>query len=194
MSSTLTIYAVSFARLTQVPGSRDRRLLEEVLTECEWFLSEIDELADEEAEVPPCREAVAQIIEGAPMAAHCGYVYGYALEAICACLGRELTEVSAISRATRWLDTVDLLLDSSGVPVRLSNLVFGVCPVKIPTPDDSPCVGSWAPEVIPAALQAVRRLDLAPLDSEMAATVTQIRDWLETVSADPEDGLIGFLS
>ena len=104
--------------------------------------------------MPGCRR---EIIEGAPLAAHLGYLYGYALEAICAHLGRELPGVSSISRAAAWIDVVDEPLEGKGIPIGLSTLVFGVCPVGIPTPDDHPSIGSWPPHVIPGALEAIRR-------------------------------------
>src|SRR3954451_15373640 len=124
MSSTLSVYAISFDRLKEVPGSRNHRLVESISRDLEYFLNQIDELRDEEeGVVPTCREAVAQIIEGAPLSPRLGYLYGYALEAICAHLGRELLAVHAIGRAAAWVDGVDDLLQGRGVPVRLSDLV-----------------------------------------------------------------------
>ncbi len=194
MSSTLNIYAVAFDRLKQVPGSGDRRLAEAIGADLEYFLSQVDELRDEEEPAPSCREAVAQILEGAPLAPHLGYLYGYALEAICAHLGRELPNVPAISRASAWIDGVDEFLRGNGVPVRLSGLVYGGCPVDIPPPDDYPCIGSWPPPVIPGALAAIRRVGLAGVGYDTAETITRVRGWLEAAAADPGVGLIGFLS
>jgi hypothetical protein len=194
MSSTLSVYVISFDRLKKVRGSRDRGLVEAIGAELESFLSQVDELRDEDEDVPTCRDAVAQIIEGAPLAAHLGYLYGYALEAICAHLGRELPGVSSISRAAAWIDVVDELLEGKGIPIGLSTLVFGVCPVDIPTPDDHPSIGSWPPHVIPGALEAIRRADLAGSDDETTETIAQVRGWLEAAAGDPEEGLMGFLS
>ena len=194
MSSTLSVYVISFDRLKNVRGSRDRGLVEAIGAELEYFLSQVDELRDEDEDVPTCRDAVAQIIEGAPLAAHLGYLYGYALEAICAHLGRELAGVSSISRAAAWIDVVDEFLVGKGIPIGLSNLVFGVCPVDIPTPDDHPSIGSWPPHVIPGALEAIRRADLAGSDDGTTETIAQVRGWLEAAAGDPEEGLMGFLS
>jgi hypothetical protein len=195
VSSTITVYAVPFDRLRRVPGSRDPGLAEAVGTEFGYFLSRIDELKkDEDEGVPTCREAVGQIVAGAALSPRLGYLYGYALEAICAYLGRELPAVHAISRAAAWVDGVDDLLHGRGVPVRLSDLVYGGCPVAIPPPDDSPCIGSWPPRVIPAALGAIRGAGLAGLDHESAGTLAQVRGWLEAAAEDPGDGLVGFLS
>jgi hypothetical protein len=193
MSSTLSVYVISFDRLKKVRGSRNRGLVEGIGAELEYFLSQVDELRDEDEDVPTCRDAVAQIMERAPLATHLGYLYGYALEAICAHLGRELPGVSSISRAAAWIDVVDELLEGKGIPIGLSTLVFGVCPVDIPTPDDHPSIGSWPPHVIPGALEAIRRADLAGSDDETTETIAQIRGWLEA-AGDPEEGLMGFLS
>ena len=74
MSSTFSVYAVPYDRLKRVPGSRDRDLVEAIAGVHEYFFAQIDELADEEEEVPSCREALAQIVEGAALAGHLGYL------------------------------------------------------------------------------------------------------------------------
>ena len=89
---------------------------------------------------------------------------------------------------------LDEFLRGKGIPIGLSNLVFGVCPLDMPTPDDQPSIGSWPPHVIPGALEAIRRADLAGSDYETTETITQIRGWLEAAVANPEEGLVGFLS
>lgn len=196
MGATFTVYAVPFDQLRRVPGSGDRALVAAIAASGAYFLAQVDDLADADAgeEVPTCREALGQLVDGRPMAGHLGYLYGYALEAICAHLGRELEGVSAISRASGWIDPVDAFLGAAGVPVALTDLVFGPCPVAIPTPDDHPFIGSWPPAAIPAALAALRRADANGLDEEAAATVALIRDWLEAAAAEPGLGLVGFLS
>src|SRR4029077_1759365 len=97
-------------------------------------------------------------------------------------------------RASAWIDKVDGYLKGKGVPIALTDLVFGVCPLDLPTPDDNPFIGSWPPRVIPGALDALRRVDLSDADHDTAETVAQIRDWLETPASDPDEGLIGVLS
>jgi len=194
MSSTFSVYAVSFDRLRRVPGSRDRALIEAIATTHEDFFAQIDELADSEEEVPTCREALEQLVEGSPLADHLGHLYGYALEAVCAHLGRELDGVPAISGASGWIDPVDAFLREKGVPITLTDLVFGASPVDLPTPDDHPYIGSWPPESIPTALAAIRGVDTAGLDFETAETVDLIRGWLEAAASEPGAGLVGVLS
>lgn len=196
MSSSLSAYAISFDHLKRVPGSRDRALVEAVGVEFADFLGRIDDLKDEDAEdpIPSCLEAIAQIVDRAPLADHAGYVYGYAVEALCGHLGRELPNVAGISGASDWLNEVDEMLTARGVPLSLSSLVFGECPVEIPRPDDHPFIGSWPPHVIPQALDVMRHVDLSGLDFEMTETFEQILAWLEITARAPENGVVGFLS
>ncbi len=200
MSATLNVYAISFERLRRVPGSRDSALVGAIGAELEDFLGQIDRLRDdpdedEEAdEVPTCLEAVGQIVDGAPLLSHLGYLYGYAFEAICAHLGRELPGISGIVGTWDWAGEVDEVLRGGGMPVGLNDLIFGRCPIQIPAPDDVPCLGSWPPEVIPGALQAIRSLDLDGLDPEMTDTIAQVRRWLEAAAEEPGLGLVGVLS
>src|SRR5262249_34899994 len=133
-------------------------------------------------------------IAGTPLSPQFGYLYGYALEAICAYVGRELPNVPGICGTSAWVDKVDAYLRREGVAVGLAELIYGSYPVEIPEPDDYPFIGSWPPQVIPGAVEAIRRADVRGLDFEMAETVTQIRAWLEAVAEDPEEGLVGFLS
>lgn len=134
MNSTFSVYAVPFGRLKRVPGSRDRDLVEAIAGAHEYFFAQIDELADEEDEVLSCQEALAQVVEG--------YPFGYILEAVCGHLGREFDGVYSISRASGWLGPVDEFLRARGVSIALSVLVFGACPVDIPTPNEDPFIGS----------------------------------------------------
>ena len=122
------------------------------------------------------------------------YLYGYGLEAICAHIGEELPNICPIARATAWIKGVDALLESKGVSVRLTTLVFGGSPVPIPEPDDYPGIGEWSASEVPAALAALRSLDLTGVDEEMAETFAQIRGWLEEAAKRPGVSIIGFLS
>ncbi len=131
-------------------------------------------------------------MEGAALSPRRGYVYGYALEAICAYLGRELPNVTGICGASAWFEKVDAVLRGNGLPVGLTDLVYGDCPVAIPPPDDCPCIGSWPPQAVAGALAAIRGVDPGGLGHEMAEAVGQVRAWLE--AAGPGEGLVGFLS
>lgn len=194
MGSTFRVYAVPFGRLKRVPGSRDRALADAIAVEHADRFADVDDLADEEEDVPTCREALDRLVDGEIRADDPGYVYGYVLEAVCSHLGRELEGVSGISGASGWIDPVDTFLRSRGFPLELVGLVFGACPVEFPTPDDAPYIGSWPPEAIPAALESIRAVDESGEDFDVAETVGLIRRWLEAAAEEPDCGIVGVLS
>lgn len=196
MGSTFRVLAVPFDRLVRAPGSRDRALATAVAVEQADRFAAIDAMADEDEEppAPSCREALDRILDGEPRADDPGYVYGYAVEALCAHLGRELEGVSGISGASGWIEPVDDFLGPRGFPVTLSSLVFGRCPVMIPRPDEHPFIGSWPPDSVPGALAAIRAVDASGEDDDTRESVDLIRGWLEAASEQPGWGLVGFLS
>lgn len=192
MSSSINVYAVPIERLEQAVGSGDRSLVDAIVRDQEFFLSTIDDI-DDEAETT-CAQAVSDLIAGAPSEDVPGYLYGYALEAICAQLGQELTNICPIAKATRWIECVDAVLERNRVPERLTDLVFGGSPVPIPEPDDCPCIGRWSASQVTEALAVLRSLDGSDLDPEMAQTFDSIRAWLEAAAQTPGAAVVGFLS
>jgi hypothetical protein len=192
MSSAINAYAVPLDRLKQVVGSGDQATIDAIVAGHKAFLSSIDDI-DDEATIT-CADAVADLVNGEIVENVPGYLYGYGLEAICAHIGEELPNICPIARATAWIKGVDALLESKGVSVRLTTLVFGGSPVPIPEPDDYPGIGEWSASEVPAALAALRSLDLTGVDEEMAETFAQIRGWLEEAAKRPGVSIIGFLS
>jgi hypothetical protein len=192
MSSSIYVYLVSTAQLKQGVGSGDGGLLSAIIIDQDDFLARIDEI-DEEAEFI-CAEAVADLIHGRTQEECPEYLYGYALEAICAQVGKELANICPIVRASDWINDIDAQLVAAGVPVSLEMLVFGGSPVPIPTPEDYPCIGTWPAEKIPTALAAMNALDLSSFDDETETTFDQIKEWLKAAATKPGSSLIGFLS
>lgn len=189
MSSSITVYAVSLDRLRQLIGSRDQSFVDEVHRSMKRFLSRVDEI-DDEAELK-CGEAVAELIHDR-LSDGPGYLYGYALKAICATAGTELPNIPQITDATGWIDEIDKLLTRLDVPLRMKSLVFRGSPVPIPEPDDYPCLGFWTEAEIAAALPALRALN--PDDAgEESDTLIQIREWIAK-TASTHHAIVGFLS
>jgi hypothetical protein len=191
MSSGIDVYAVSIERLNQLAGSRDPDLVGAVIEQQHDFLESIDAL-DEEGQMS-CAHALAEVVNGEISGEMPGYLYGYAVKALCAHVGKELPGISPIARGSEWIEEIDGLLTSRQIPLQLSTLVYGGSPLEIPQRDDYPFIGSWAAEEIPAALEAFRALDTAALDPEMAETLVQMRTWLEAAAATPGTSLVGFL-
>lgn len=192
MSSAINVYAVSVQRLEQILGSRDRALIDAIVARTADFLASIDEI-DDEAELT-CADAVADLINGETSEDAPGYLYGYALEAICAHVGVELPNICPIVRATDWIEEVDAILDRKGIPIRLERLVFGGSPVPIPEPDDYPAIGHWPAADITGALAAFVAIDVSDIAADMAETIAQVRDWLKRAAKIEDASIVGFLS
>ncbi len=192
MSNSINVMVVELDKMRRAIGSGDRKLIEAIQKDQEWFLSTIDDI-DDEAELK-CAQAVEHLIVGNPSDDYPGYLYGYALEAICRQLGRELENICPICGAGDWLEEVDAALKIHKIPLEISTLVFGLCPVEIPQPDDYPMIGSWPPQSIPPALAALKWLEMFGMDREMTDTFRQIRSWLADAATTPECAIVGFLS
>jgi hypothetical protein len=192
MSSGINVYAVPLARLTQVVGSRDRSMIEAIVKANDDFLSGIGDI-DPDAELT-CADAVAGLINGDPPGDAPGYLYGYAVEAICWYVGEELPNICPISGASDWIEQVDALLEGKGIPLRLNALVYGGSPVSIPAPDDYPFIGNWSAAELAAARTPLENADLTDAGPEMTATLQQIRGWVEATAKQPDVSIVGFLS
>ncbi len=192
MSSDITVFAINSDQLRTALGSRDRALSATIVAGAADYLASINEINDEAGLT--CAEAVAQLIDGETSPDVPGFLYGYALEAMCGHLGRELPNICPIAGASEWIEEVDEFLKSQGVTISLNDLVMCGSPVPIPQPDDYPFIGFWPAEEVPAALASIRGVDLAPLDQEMAETIEQMRQWLEETVKTPGASVVGFLS
>jgi hypothetical protein len=192
MSSSLNVYALPMERLRQLIGSRDQTTIDAIVEGKEDFFSGVDDI-HEEVELT-CADAVAELLNGEWSEDAPGYLYGYALEAICSHIGETLPNICPISRASDWIEEVDALLEDKGIPVRLTGLVDGGSPVPIPEPDDYPFIGTWTAAELALAKSAFESADLTDIDPEMALTLQQVRDWVQAAERNPGASLIGFLS
>ena len=192
MSSSINVYAVPLERLRQVVGSRDQTVIDAIVEGHEDFLSSIDDI-DDDAELS-CADAVAELINGELSEDAPGYLYGYAVEAICSHVGEALPNICPIAGASDWIEEVDALLEGKGIPIRLNGLVYGGSPVSIPEPDDYPFIGSWSAAELAAAKTAFDNADLTDVDPEMAETLQQMRRWVEAAANGPGVSTVGFLS
>src|SRR6185312_9331206 len=102
MSSSLNAYAVSLDQLRQVVGSRDKALIDAIISGHARFLTTIDNI-DEEADFS-CAQAVAHLVNGEIDEDVPGYLYGYAVEATCLHVGRKLPNVCPIGSS--WIEEV----------------------------------------------------------------------------------------
>lgn len=191
MSTAINVYALPLGTLQQAVGSGDSSLLDAIMEEQAEFLESIDAI-DEDAEAT-CADALAELVHGEVSEDVPGYLYGYALQALCAHLGETLPNICPIAGASEWIGKVDGVLEGMGIPLRLSMLVQGGSPVAIPEPEDYPFIGMWQAEGIAAALAGFRGLAMGSLESEMAETLGQLRGWVEAAAGTRGSSLIGFL-
>jgi hypothetical protein len=191
VSSSISVYAVSLEKLTSVVDSRDTQLVSTIAAQQANFLERVDEINDE-AELS-CLDALKHLVNGDELNESHGYLYGYALEALCMQLGAELPNISGISGAGEWIEKTDSMLARHQVPLSLSTLVYGGSPIQIPQPDDYPFIGSWPVREIASALSVLERIDKNALDPEMAETFGQLEGWM-TAALERGSAIIGFLS
>jgi hypothetical protein len=182
---------VSVERLKQVVGSCDKAMIDAIAEGHEDFLSSIDDI-DEDAELT-CADAVAELINDELSEDGAGYLYGYAVEAICSHLGLELPNICPIAGTSDWIEEIDSLLKDKGIPLRLTGLVYGGSPVPIPEPDDYPFIGAWTAAQIAAAKTAFDNADLADVEPDLSETLELIRGWVEAATGRPDVSVVGFL-
>src|SRR5687768_15969189 len=117
MSSTITAYAISLDTLESAIGSNDEDLLSDIAEQRAGFLESIDDINDE-AELT-CLDALTHLVNGADVNDDYGYLYGYAVEALCMHLGHVLDNVSGISGSADWIEEPVALLAVQKIPLTL---------------------------------------------------------------------------
>lgn len=198
MSETLYPYAVPGTRLAAVPGSRDRKLLTRIRREyplAGWIdalIVESNERAEEFGEESRIEvtfvEAARRIVYGEPLlGADESFVYGFAYDAICRCLGRELP----CAFLPFDFDPLDNALAKQGIPLRVTALCFGGPVFPLPPRGEFPSLGRWTDEEIAAAKGPLQQAALGDLDSILASCVNQILEWDPML--DDGDWVIGVL-
>lgn len=192
MSNSINVYAVELSRVDAIIGSCDQSLIDAIVREHEAFLSSIDDI-DSDSELT-CADAVADLINGESADDAAGYIYGYASEAIYSHLGETLPNICSVVGASEWLDKVDAVLETNGIPVRLNLLVYRGSPIAIPEPDDYPFIGSWTTEEIAAAKTAFENADMTDSESDMLGILNQVRGWVVVAAKNKDCSIVGFLS
>jgi len=149
MSYTLVPYLVDLDELRRVVGSGDAALLERARERAPDTFAEPER--DEDDEEVSVGTALRHLVMGEPPQADSAHQYGYALEHLCAVLGRGLD--AGWWEAIRWP-----VLDATG----MSEVLDSGPPVPLPKIADFPRIGFLEPPAI-AALAA--RAAAGPLAS-----------------------------
>jgi len=187
MGSTLDVYAISLERLTQAAGSGDQSLIAAIKTSQGDFLASVDEINDEAGFT--CAEALAELVNGGISQRELGYLYGYAVKAICMHLGKELSGAGPFSRISGWTEEVDASLKAHGIPLAIDDVLYAGSPVRIPEPDDYPFIGHMTPDIVAPTLAAFQAQPAAADNEDLLL----IRGWLEEAAKIPGGALVSFI-
>ncbi|HZO13295.1 MAG TPA: hypothetical protein VFB62_08545 [Polyangiaceae bacterium] len=182
-------YLVDREALLQSVGSKDVRLLRELLDEHEEHMEELDRNDEAAIELgaPGVAEALCDLIEGRAPHRH-GVPYHYALELLCQRFGTLLDNGAWYPCGWGFVEELDRKLFEQGVSLSIRELLDGGAPLTLPPPLDFPAVGHLTPEDSRAArgaLQAVRREEL---EVDQWRALTELDGWLS--QADTHDQLL----
>ena len=134
MSYTVTCYQVDIDELKKLCPSKDRNVLKTILRKQSAHIEDSnDYFADDiEEGAPPLETALTHLIMGEEMNSEFGFMYGYALEALCIHLGQRLEMDAFESMTGGWFWEL---------PDRIQSLVLSGSPIKLPDIDDFPNIG-----------------------------------------------------
>ncbi len=193
MNPKTDAYIVPFAELKRAAGSGDQTLLRAISRECAGLLAEADDNREED-ETLTCADALADLINGADLdeVEDSAYLYGLALEAMCAYFGEFVGDVYG-----RWNEELDAWFVAHGIPLRFTDLVCGSAVIDLPKFFGFPEIGSWSPDVVSAAAASLRTINLLGVlqmekDDELAEVVGEVIKWVDQASQRPGWGIVGF--
>ncbi len=187
------IYAVPLAELRVLPGTKraaqKKKLVRMILKD---FIGreEIDEMAAEfDLDGPPTTLAAAaqHILDGGPLLDDDrGFLYGYAVEALCWAIGN----THFLPMDFPSYEAMDAYLTEHGSPVTLEKLLFSGFPLTIPDPDCYPSAGVWEHEDVRAASTFLA--SLPDPEGPLGVGIGEIRAWVADALSRPGEGLVGF--
>ncbi|MBA9005050.1 DUF7691 family protein [Thermomonospora cellulosilytica] len=197
MSYAIMPYAVRMDDLRSMIGSRDRRLLDGLLTHYADELADIDGLRDNVGlggdEVTSAQTALRQMIMGEEYDQRIGFVYGYCFKLLC----RVLKGTSTLgndgwwSMRFGWFGMVHEELKNAGVDFDPTSLIFSGTPFGLPS-TDFPCIGHTTPDEMRGLLESLGPLGPDSVgDPDAWTAIRQIREWLE-ICLETERDLVCF--
>lgn len=196
MSQGLMVYLVPRDELLAAPGSQDREL---VTTICEQFAEDLEQF-DSDFETgnpdvwhgPSARGAVAELIAGRPsMAEDDAGLYTAAFGLLCRYYGEMLSNSFFCPCRTEWLNHLDNIMATGGVPLSLGNLWCIAPPVRPPW-DRLLDFGHWPADAMRAAVAPLDRLLPSVTDPEEREAFKTVQSWLRAAEPVPGSILVGF--
>lgn len=197
MSMGMQVYLVGEAEVKDAPGSCDDELLERLRfdTDGNDSLAPLDEeLADVmEDECPGFThaDALADIIAGRVTRPGAGFVYAYAFEHICSCLG-DWVHDHFHRCGPDLLTKFDTLFEAHNVGLRFCGGLVDRPPVPLPDVSDGPSLGHWTAAEAAAAAPAFRAMRAAGPHGEpwFEEMLDEVGDWLVKMETKPGSMLV----
>jgi DNA integrity scanning protein DisA with diadenylate cyclase activity len=191
MSYTLSPIAVKLDEVNAVFGSKNKKLLAQLVKEFADDFEQIDSMAtdyvdeDEGEAAFTCEQALTHMIMGEEyVEEEFGFVYGYSFEFLCRHFGDSLSNDNWSAMRYAWAERVDQELKALKIgekTLRIVRLMERGAPVTLPDIDDFPGIGYMTLKEIESALNVLTPEKLATIkDKEVQDALTEVRGWLET--------------
>jgi hypothetical protein len=196
MGYGVSAYVVRGKELLAVPGSKNQKLLRQIIKQYGSDMKRDDEQYDTTL---PQAEVMKEIVYGRLSLPDEGSLYAYTFEYLCKWVGEVLPNGEFVPCNSAWLKKLDRLLQ---LPISLMGLVNGELPVELPRPDDFPGVGYWPHDQIESAAPMLRtKLFEKPTtalkkamvaDPSLSRSLRQLNGWLWRALGEPGSMIIGF--
>jgi hypothetical protein len=199
MGYILTPISVDLGQVSGVIGSKNKRLISDLVKMFGGDFDQFDEMAadyadgEDDQEPLTMRAAITQMVMGEEYDEELGFMYGYALEFICLHLGEQLPNSgwSAMPRGAAYAQKADKALKRAGVAedvLQVSQLMNRGAPVPLPLIEDFPGIGYMRAKEIEAALKEFGEDKLtAVTDEELQGSLAEVRGWLVTCAGSGRD-------
>jgi hypothetical protein len=189
------VYLVPELEATSVVGCRDEALLADVLEQMGEDIAALDDdFATADEEYSPgltFTQAMQELFAGDfSRPGDCAFMYAYAFEMFCRYYGEFLGNRHLCPCRYRWLQMLDEVLASGGVPLRFHEM-FEQLPPGLPNPRGEPLVGYWRESQLAAAQPSLEAL-LPSLSGDEKQALASVQEWLAKAVKQPGSIIVGF--
>jgi hypothetical protein len=180
MSFCIRIFRLDLARLRELVGSHDRRLVAALQPRLQDVYEEVEEDEDDEEDLVTPVDALQQIVAGeVPDDDWGGEPYREALFALYEHLGSQVDDWLLSSHDHHHLQEVETALQNAGArpPLSLFSLIYRGAPLRVPDGEE-PAIGYLESSEVAEAHAVYDELSLAQVPSGLRASVERIGAWL----------------
>jgi len=183
----LSVALIDPKRLRAVPGSRNRRLMTRVLDGMKSLNPDWDDDPDRLKD----EIALWEILDGRYSRPEWYSHYGWMWSAVCDELGCSIPVSNFCPCGTEFLEWLGEQLRPHRVPLMMARLVV-VPPMRLPPPNDWPCVGHWTAAEMRRGAGPLRRAIPKLRDARAAEALEEVGGWLAAADKRPGHILVGF--